>query len=278
MPMPANSTVATITGLNIYPVKSCAGIALTRAQLTSTGFEHDRQWLIVQPNGRFVTQREQPRLALIRPELSDRVLTLRAPGQDAIDIAWDHRGAAMQVQVWKDHCASIDAGDAAASWLERYLGQPHRLVRFDPAFKRQADPAWTGAIESYAQFSDAFPWLLISQASLDDLNSRLDSPLPMNRFRPNIVVAGLDAFEEDAVTELTMGAIALRPVKPCTRCAITTTNQETGERTGDDPLRTLRTFRLDRQLKGVTFGQNVILRSGLGSWLSVGDRLAVQHR
>lgn len=278
MAMAANSKVATITALNIYPVKSCAGIAMTKAQLTPTGFEHDRQWLIVQPNGRFVTQREQPRLALIRPELSARSLTLRAPGQDALDVAIDHPGAAMQVQCWKDHCASIDAGDAAASWLERYLGQPHRLVRFDPTFKRRADPTWTGTIESYAQFSDAFPWLLISQGSLDDLNSRLDAPLPMNRFRPNIVVAGLNAFEEDTVAELTLGSVALRPVKPCTRCAITTTNQDTGERTGDDPLRTLRTYRLDRQLKGVTFGQNVIIRSGVGSWLSLGDRLAVEHR
>lgn len=278
MAMAANSRVATITGLNIYPVKSCAGIALARAQLTTTGFEHDRQWLIVQPNGRFVTQREQPRLALIHPELMDRKLTLRAPGQEPLHIDIEYAGAAMQVQCWKDHCASIDAGDAAANWLSRYLGQPHRLVRFDPTFKRRADPQWTGPIESYAQFSDAFPWLLISQGSLDDLNSRLDAPLPMNRFRPNIVVAGLDPFEEDAVAELTTGDVALRPVKPCTRCAITTTNQETGERTGDDPLRTLRSYRLDRQLKGVTFGQNVILRSGVGSWLGIGDMLVVEHR
>jgi uncharacterized protein len=278
MRMATNSKVATITALNIYPVKSCAGIALSRAQLTTTGFEHDRQWLIVQPTGKFVTQRERPRLALIRTELSGRTLKLHAPGQDPLEIPTDQDGAAMQVQVWKDHCASIDAGDAAATWLERYLGQPHRLVRFDPAFRRRADPEWTGAIESYAQFSDAFPWLLISQASLDDLNSRLDAPLPMNRFRPNIVVDGLEAFEEDEVAELTTGQIALRPVKPCTRCAITTTNQETGERTGDDPLRTLRTFRLDRQLKGVTFGQNVIMRSGLGNWLSVGDRFDIAHR
>jgi uncharacterized protein len=269
---------ATITAINIYPVKSCAGIALSRAQLTRTGFKHDREWLIVQPNGRFVTQREHPRLALIRPELSDATLTLRAPGIEPLQLSLIHGGASASVQCWKDTCAAIDAGEEAATWISRYFGQPHRLVRFDPAHDRRSDPAWTGDIEAYAQFSDAFPWLLISEASLTDLNSRLEIPLPMNRFRPNIVVDGLDAFEEDRVLELALRNIALRPVKACTRCAITTTDQELGMRTGEDPLRTLRTFRLDRQLKGVTFGQNVILREGLGEWLAVGDTFAIEHR
>jgi uncharacterized protein YcbX len=276
--MTPSSKVATITALNIYPVKSCGGIALTQAQLTITGFEHDRQWLIVQPNGRFVTQREQPRLALIRPTLTHESLILRVPDQAPLELSLAHDGTAAQVQCWKDQCAAIDAGDGAARWLEQFLGQPHRLVRFDPTFKRRADPAWTGDIEAYALFSDGFPWLLISEASLQDLNSRLDVPLPMNRFRPNIVVAGLDAFEEDTIVELTNGNVALRPVKPCARCAITTTDQESGQRVGEDPLRTLRTYRLDRRLKGVTFGQNVILRRGVGEWLRVGDALNIERR
>jgi uncharacterized protein YcbX len=269
---------ATITALNIYPVKSCAGIALSKARLTDTGFEHDRQWLIVQPNGRFVTQREQPRLALVRPALSDAALTLSAPGMEPLMLSLTHSGASSTVQCWKDVCAAIDAGDAAAAWLERFLGQPHRLVRFDPAFRRVSDRAWTGDIVAHAQFSDGFPWLLISEASLADLNARLERPLPMNRFRPNIVVNGVTAFEEDRIAEMTSGRVALRPVKPCTRCAITTTDQSTGERASEEPLRTLRSFRLDRQLKGVTFGQNVILRTGIGEWLSVGDIFAIEHR
>jgi uncharacterized protein YcbX len=267
-----------ITALNIYPIKSCGGIALTKAQLADTGFEHDRQWLIVQPNGRFVTQREQPRLALLRPVLSADTLSLHAPGYETLEIELAHGGAGAQVQCWKDQCAAIDAGDIAARWLEDFLGQPFRLVRFDPSFQRRTDPAWTGEIAAYSQFSDGFPWLLISQASLRDLNSRLETPLPMNRFRPNIVVEGLDAFEEDRVAELRIGSVALRPVKPCTRCAITTTDQQSGQRVGDEPLRTLRTYRLDRQLKGVAFGQNVILREGVGEWLKVGDTLRVEHR
>jgi uncharacterized protein YcbX len=276
--MQTSTKRATITAINIYPVKSCGGIALSRARLMRTGFEHDREWLIVQPNGRFVTQREQPRLALIRPELRDTTLTLRAPGTEPLQLSQTHEGTSVSVQCWKDTCAAFDAGDSAATWISQFLGQPHRLVRFDPAHHRRSDPAWTGDIQAYAQFSDAFPWLLISEASLNDLNTRLAAPLPMNRFRPNIVVDGLDAFEEDRVRELTMGDIALRPVKACTRCAITTTDQELGVRTGEDPLRTLRTFRLDRQLKGVTFGQNVILRTGIGEWLAVGDTFAVEHR
>jgi uncharacterized protein len=276
--MQTSTKRASVTGINIYPVKSCRGIALSRARLTRTGFEHDREWLIVQPNGRFVTQREQPRLALIRPELHDETLTLNAPELDPLQLSLTHDGASVQVQCWKDTCAAIDAGEIAAAWITQFLGQPHRLVRFDPAHDRRSDPAWTGDIQAYAQFSDAFPWLLISQASLDDLNARLATPLPMNRFRPNIVVDGLGAFEEDRVRELTVGTVALRPVKPCTRCAITTTDQERGVRTGEDPLRTLRTFRLDRQLKGVTFGQNLIMREGVGEWLAVGDTFTVEHR
>jgi uncharacterized protein YcbX len=276
--MATHSRLATITALNIYPVKSCRGIALERARITSTGFTHDRQWLIVRPNGKFVTQREEPRLALIHTRIEPDTLVLQTQGLDDPVIAMEHDGEPRQVQCWKDQCEAIDAGEAAAAWLERLLGQPHRLVRFNPAFKRRTDPLWTGSIEAFAQFSDAFPWLLISQASLDDLNGRLGTPLPMNRFRPNIVVDGLEAFEEDTIAELTRGDIALRPVKPCTRCVITTTNQETGERTGDDPLRTLRAYRLDRQLKGVAFGQNLIMRSGLGEWLNVGDTFSLEHR
>jgi uncharacterized protein YcbX len=276
--MTNSSKVATITALNIYPVKSCGGIPLSRARLTETGLEHDRQWLIVQPNGRFVTQRELPRLALIRPALSATTLTLHAPESEPLVLALNHEGVQSQVQCWKDPCAAIDAGDHAAQWLERFLGLPHRLVRFDPAFRRRSDPTWTGDIVAHTLFSDGFPWLLISTASLADLNSRLETPLPMNRFRPNIVVDGLNAFEEDRIAELAIRGVALRPVKPCTRCAITTTDQDSGARVGDDPLRTLRTYRLDRQLKGVTFGQNVILRQGVGEWLEVGDTLSVEHR
>lgn len=269
---------ATITALHIYPVKSCAGIALSSARMTATGFEFDRQWMIARPNGRFVTQRELPRLALIGTAIDDAHLRLTAPEVEPLALPLNHDGERTQVVVWRDQCAALDAGDAAANWLERVMGEPLRLVRFDPNGKRQADPAWTGAIEAYAQFADAFPWLLISEGSLAALNERLPRPLPMNRFRPNIVVSGLAPFEEDSVESLSDDRVSLHPIKPSTRCAITTTDQTRGERDGDEPLRTLRAFRFDRELRGVTFGQNVIASRGTGKYLKVGQTLQVRHR
>jgi uncharacterized protein YcbX len=276
--MDRQSRSTTITALNIYPVKSCAGIALRTARLTPAGFERDRQWMIVRPNGRFVTQRELPSLALVRPQLSEHSLQLNAPGTEALRIDIDHGGNAVDVVVWRDQCKAIDAGDEAAQWLANLIGEPLRLVRFHPEFKRVADRAWTGELTAFAQFSDGFPWLLLSQASLDALNAKLSQPLPMNRFRPNIVVDGLGAFEEDAIEQLFDDRVTLRPVKPCTRCAITTTSQETGQRDGEEPLRTLRTFRFDPGLRGVAFGQNVVLARGIDEWLEVGQELRVRHR
>jgi uncharacterized protein len=274
----STSKLATITALHIYPIKSCGGISLQRARLTATGFEHDRQWLIVNPNGRFITQREVPHLALIRPALSEGMLHLSAPDVQTLSIAVNHEGAAIEVVCWRDRCKAIDAGDQVAQWLQRFLGQQYRLVRFDPTLPRVSDRAWTGNIDAFNQFSDAFPWLLISQASLDDLNGRLEQPLPMNRFRPNLVVVGLSAFEEDSIHDFSSNEVTLLPVKGCTRCTITTTNQDLGEPEGEEPLRTLRSFRFDRELKGVTFGQNLVLSNGIGEWLEVGQSLAVRHR
>jgi uncharacterized protein YcbX len=263
----------TITALNIYPIKSCKGTALESARIGETGFEHDREWLIVRPDGRFVTQREEPRLALIEPRLVNSSLRLTAPGLPALEVPAELTNNPVEVTCWRDRCAGFDAGAPAAEWLEQHLGAPHRLVRFNRERKRASGAEWTQGIEALNQFSDGFPFLVISQASLDDLNARLPAPLPMNRFRPNIVIDGVNAFGEDHINELTSGAITLRIVKPCTRCAITTTDQTRGERDGDEPLRTLRSYRFSREMKGVLFGQNVILVSGLGGQLRVGQSL-----
>lgn len=268
--------MATITALNIYPVKSCKGIPLQASRVAITGLEHDRQWLIVRPNGRFVTQREEPRLALIGTALAEGALILTSPQAGQLRIPVDATGAATEVTCWQDRCAAFDLGEDAAQWLAAHLGAPHRLVRFDPSHKRRANEQWTGGVEALAQFSDGFPFLVISQASLDDLNARLTTPLPMNRFRPNIVIDGVDAYAEDQADELRVeNGIVLRRVKPCSRCIITTTNQTTAEREGEEPLRTLRTYRMSTELKGVLFGQNVILLSGSGGELRVGQTILV---
>jgi uncharacterized protein YcbX len=273
-----------ITGINIYPVKGCRGVAQESARVAATGFEHDREWLITRPDGRFLTQREEPRLALIEPALvatqstdtqaaAAGALRLRVPGGGELNVPLAASGREVEVTCWKDRCAAFDAGEEAAEFLAGYLGSPVRLVRFDARRKRPSNSQWTAGVEALNQFSDGFAWLLISEASLEDLNGRLERKLPMNRFRPNIVVSGLPPFGEDAVHELTAGAVRLRRVKGCTRCIVTTTEQATGTRDGDEPLRTLAKFRFDRELKGVVFGQNMILIEGLGAELRVGDEL-----
>ena len=264
-----------ITALNIYPVKGCRGIALDSARIAATGFEHDREWLITRPDGRFMTQREEPRLALIETALADETLRLRVPGGAELSVPMNAQGREVEVTCWKDLCAAFDAGEEAAQFLTRYLGSPMRLVRFDARRKRPANPQWTPGVEALNQFSDGFPWLLASEASLEDLNARLPRKLPMNRFRPNIVVSGLPPFGEDRLHDLAGGGVRLRRAKPCTRCIVTTTDQATGTRDGDQPLRTLAQFRFDRELKGVVFGQNMILIDGLGTQLRVGQELAL---
>lgn len=267
-----------ITALNIYPVKSCRGIAVTHASLRKAGLDHDREWMVIRPNGRFVTQRDEPRLALIVPALESGFLVLHAPEMAELRVPLRHEGATVITEVWGRGCRGFDAGEAAAQWLGDFLGTPMRLVRFDPSHRRLSDVAWTGGIEAENRFSDGYPLLLISEASLADLNARLATPLPMNRFRPNIVVSGLDAFEEDTVDELVAGEVRLRAVKPCTRCAITTTDQNTGMVVGPEPLKTLMTYRFSRKPQGVLFGQNLIILGGVGSELRVGMSLQVSTK
>jgi uncharacterized protein YcbX len=264
-----------VTGLNIYPVKSCRGIALERARLTETGFEHDREWLAITPEGRFLTQRERPRLAQIETAITGDQLILRKPTGTELAIPLNMSGSEREVTIWRDQAAAFDAGDEAATWLTEHLGTPARLVRFDKRGKRASNRQWTGATEALIQFPDGYPWLLISQGSLDDLNRRMTTPLPMNRFRPNIVVDGLPPFGEDSVDEFISGEVRLKVVKPCERCVMTTTDQITGERTSEEPLKTLKEFRFDRNLRGVLFGQNLILTGGLGTELKVGQQFEV---
>ncbi len=261
----------TLTSLYVYPVKSCRGIEVAHAKLTPAGLEHDREWMVVTPTGRFVTQREEPRLALINTFLDDEGLQLEAPGAGDLFVPFNTRGEATTATVWNDRCGAFDMGSAAADLLTAFLGKPHRLVRFNPASRRASNARWTGTIEALNLFSDGFPLLGISEASLEDLNQRLAVPLPMNRFRPNLVFAGLEPYGEDALNELTDGDVRIRAVKPCTRCKITTTDQKTGTAIGAEPLATLRTYRLSKDPQGVLFGQNMIPVSGIGASLGVGQ-------
>jgi len=265
--------VITLASLFVYPVKSCRGIALPRARLTPRGLQYDREWMVVTPEGRFLTQREAPRLALVGTALHDDHLELSAPGLPrlAVPLQRPARAASVEVTVWRDHVLAVDEGQAAADWFGEHLHRDARLVRFDDARSRPTDPAWSQGLAGTSAFADGYPVLVLARASLDDLNARLPSPLPLDRFRPNVLLDGCAPYAEDAISGLESEQMRLRIVKPCTRCIITTTDQATAVLQGDEPLRTLKTYRWDGALHGVTFGQNAIVeRPGL---LEAGTRL-----
>jgi uncharacterized protein YcbX len=283
---PDSDLSGTIARLFVYPVKSCAGIEVQQALLTDTGLDLDRAWMVVDAEGMFVTQRTLPRMALIRPQLKGDEMVLRAPGMLALHVAIDAVEAPATVTVWRDTVPAWDMGAVAAQWFTDFLGQPCRLVRFDPEYRRLSSMEWTGGVEAPNQFADGFPLLLASQASMDELNVRLQAAghaaAGIERFRPNVALAGVDAHDEDRVdlvrVDAQEGEIHLQPVKPCSRCPIPDIDPATAESNpsvGD----TLRTYRKDQRLDGaITFGMNAIVRQGAGQMLRVGQRVAANLR
>ena len=261
--------LVTVTGLYHYPIKSCSGIALSSATLDARGIRHDRELMLVgATTGKFLTQRELPRMALIAPRLNNGQLTVTAPGIVALTVPVTARGPARPVGIWRDTCEAVDQGDEIAGWLSAFLAHDCRLVRMANDFVRIVDQTYATSPTDQVGFADGFPCLLIAEESLEDLNTRLTEPLLMNRFRPNIVIAGGAPFGEDRVASLRIGEIVFHATKSCARCPITTVDQTTGE-TGKEPLRTFATFR--RVKRGVLFGQNLI-HAGTGT-ISVGHRV-----
>ena len=269
------NAVIRVTGLYVYPIKSCGGLTLERTQLEARGPVYDRRWMIVDGHGTFVSQRELPRLALIQPSFAGDMLALTAPAMPPIAVPLQQQATArkLPVVVWRDACLGLDEGDAVADWFSAFLDAPVRLVRMADGFVRPVDRRYAREAAQVG-FADAYPLLLIGQASLDDLNARLKArgkaALPMNRFRPNVVVAASPAYAEDDWRLIRVGEVLLDLVKPCARCVTTTVDQSRGEVTDkDEPLATLATYR--RGANGVLFGQNAIHRS-LGV-LTVGDEV-----
>ena len=268
--------MARIASLHIYPVKSCRGIDVASARMTETGLEWDRHWMIVDRRHRFVTQRTHPLLTTISTAITDGRLELSAAGHPALAVDSRSDGAAQTVQVWGDDCNGIDTGDEAASWLSQMLGGTFRLLRKDDEVPRLADPRYAGTKPQPVSFTDGYPVLLTSLESLAELNCRLPAPIPMNRFRPNVVIEGVEAYAEDEMVAFRSGAVALRGVKHCTRCINTTTDQFDGTRdAGSEPLKSLKTYRYDKVLRGVAFGQNCVVAEGVGELLSVGAPLSL---
>lgn len=251
-----------ISGLFVYPIKSGAGLPVDRRELDGFGMTGDREYMVVDPDGMFLTQREAPKLALVQPVLADG-LRLETPVGSAIARPSGRR----QVTVWEHTGAAIDCGDEVADLLSALLERPCRLVKTAPDHRR---PTEFGG--GQVGFADGFPLLIISESSLAHLNSRLPQSLPMNRFRPNVVVADAEPFAEDTWVTVDLGPVTVDVVKPCARCAITRVDQATGIRGDGEPLRTLGTFR--KAKGGVMFGQNAVHR-GPGE-LKVGDTVRVR--
>jgi uncharacterized protein len=274
-----SDVAARIARLFVYPVKSCAGVELREALLTETGLDLDRAWMVVDDRGEFVSQRELPRMALIRPQVKLSEVVLRAPGMLALHLAIDTVEEAVRARVWDDEVPAYDMGAVAAQWFSDFLGKKTRLVRFDPEFRRLSNQEWTRGAEALNQFSDGYPLLLASTASLDLLNEKLSaqgkSAVGIERFRPNVVLDGLDAHDEDRLDTLHIaaedGEVQLRPVKPCARCPIPNIDPATAE---SDPVvsDTLQRYRRNDRLGGaVTFGMNAIVLEGVDRTLRVGQ-------
>ena len=260
-----------VSALYRYPIKSCAGSPLEIAEIGARGIVHDREFMLVEPaSGLFFTQRELPRMALVEPTTDDGVLRLRAPGMPDLTMPVIAEGQTREVVVWRDGCPAVDQGEEVAAWLSRFLGRPCRLVRMAEGHVRRVDPTYAVSEADQVGFADGYPFLIISEESLADLNARLARPLPMNRFRPNIVVRGGAAYAEDGWRRIRIGGVELSLVKACARCAITTTDQATAE-VGREPLATLATYR--RAERGVLFGQNAI-HAAAGA-IRVGDAIEV---
>jgi uncharacterized protein len=286
MSAPLPDVTARISRLFVYPVKSCAGVEVTEAVLTETGLDLDRAWMVVDGQGEFVTQRELPRMALIRPQLKHYEVVLRAPGMLALHLAIDAVEEPVKVKLWDDAVQAFDMGAVAAQWFSDFLGRKLRLVRFDPDHRRLSSPQWTGGVEALNQFSDGFPLLVVGEASLAELNDKLvaagHGAVGIERFRPNIVLAGIEPQDEDRLDVLRIAdgdeEVLLRPVKPCPRCPIPDIDPATAQ---IDPQvsDTLQTYRKNDRLQGaVTFGMNAIVLQGADQTLRVGQSVTAGWR
>ncbi len=262
----------TVTEINIYPIKSCRGITLQKAEVTPKGFVNDREFMIVDEYGKFITQRQQSKLAQIIVKITENEITLTV-ANDSFSFIPTLTGEKIEVEVWRDRIFAIDQGNNVANWLQSILQKNVRLVKQSPHHPRLVNPNYAIKDTDEVSFADGYPYLLTNTASLAELNQKLPQPIPMNRFRPNIVINPSESFIEDSWKTIKIGDITFNLVKPCSRCIIITTDQFTGERDKfKEPLRTLSTFRHFSQGE-IMFGMNMIAtESGV---IKVGDKVEI---
>ena len=262
----------TVSSLIYYPIKACRGFEVESAQVERMGFQDDRRMMLVTDEGRFLTQREHHKLAWVTPTLNDEMLILSAPNFDSIQVSIQKTGVTQLVDIWHSKgVQAIDQGDESAQWFSDWLGASVRLVHIAEGIQRKLNPQYAINTDDHTGFADGYPILIISEESLQDLNTRLAlESIPMNRFRPNLVVQGCEPYAEDAWNKIKIGDVELGIVKPCARCEVTTIDKQTLEQS-KEPLKTLAKYR--KHKLGAIFGQNVIPynegRLGLGMSVEV---------
>ena len=277
-----------ISEINIYPIKSLKGISLDAATVEERGLRHDRRWMLTTPDGMFFTQREFPKMALISTWIEDDGLGLGVAAQSFGDVfvpMQPDTGHKQQVTIWQSVCEGEVYGGALNEWFSDAIGTNCQLVYMPDDARRSVNPRFNKN-DDVVSFADGYPLMVLSEASLADLNSRLEEQLPMNRFRPNIVVSGSDSYAEDDWGKIRIGEAVFRSTKPCERCVITTVDQARGEFAGKEPLKTLASYRMARDViperleslriseTAVLFGQNLIAES-VGATVRVGDAIEV---
>ncbi|MEO5563163.1 MAG: MOSC N-terminal beta barrel domain-containing protein [Chitinophagaceae bacterium] len=266
-----------ISRLFVYPIKSLGGISVPSALLTDRGFQYDRRWMLVDEQNQFMTQREYPQMALLQTDITSEGISIfhKNDIHERILVPfWCPSDIKLTVQVWDDYCEAVFVSREIDQWLSKRLDVTCRLVFMPDDSLRKVDPKYAVRENNYTSLSDGYPILLLSQSSLDDLNSRLDKPLPMNRFRPNMVIMGANPYEEDEMADFMIRGVHFYGVKLCGRCVMTTINQESLEK-GKEPLKTLSTYR--QKENSIKFGQNVIY-STTGISLKTGDRIEIIQR
>ncbi len=265
------STGLTLSELYVYPIKSLGGVRLDSATVEARGLQHDRRWMLVDAHNQFLTQRKYARMALLKTEIGPEGLRITAPGLETLVVPYGaHTGEKLSVTVWDDTCPALAVGTEADRWFTEAIGFGCRLVYMPPESIRPVDDRYALSGDAVS-FADAYPFLVIGEASLADLNARLAEPVPMDRFRPNFVVRGAAPFAEDTWTHFRIGESYFYGVKPCARCVMTTIDQRTAQK-GREPLYTLSTYRAANQK--IYFGQNT-LYANQGSRVAVGDPVEI---
>jgi len=264
-----------IAELFVYPIKSCAGVSMKEVSIVPTGFEFDRNWMVIDDSGTFVTQREHPKLALVKPEFANGGLVLNAPGMEPLHVSANGTGAPVSISLFGETLPALGTTPDADAWFSKYLGGSFRLAKTDPATLRKGGVQYPERDAAPTSFVDNYGVLVISEASLAALNKKLSESVPINRFRPNIVVSDVDEHDEDYFTNARCGEIALRFINPCYRCSMTSIDQKIGA-PGLEVLPVLSTYRYDDAVKGVKFGNYAAVSGGVGSYLRAGSDLDVE--